>query len=149
MSQIERNLGVAASLWLMCVAVAAAEPGVNRNGTAYAVGGYDVVAYFADHAPLRGNAKHAATYRDATWLFASAEHRSRFEKSPQTYVPAFLGYCAYGVAHERLVPIDPNAWTIYHGKLYLNYSLAIRQTWSMDIPGELGLAEAYWAKLSH
>ncbi len=43
--------------------------------------------------------------------------------------------------------IDPDAWTIVDGKLYLNYSLGVREQWSQDIPGNVAKADVNWPKL--
>lgn len=132
---------------LLSVSQVAAQPPVNLNGTAYAVGGYDVVAYFTEGAAVRGSKDHAASYHGATWLFASAEHKTRFEKAPTTYLPAFLGYCAYAAAQQRLVRVDPEAFAIYKGKLYLNYSLDVRRKWLADADTFIERANRYFSTL--
>ena len=40
--------------------------------------------------------------------------------------------------------IDPAAWTIVDGKLYLNFSKRIRKKWARDIPGNIGKADRNW-----
>jgi YHS domain-containing protein len=132
---------------LLSVAQVAAQPPVNTNGTAHAVGGYDVVAYFTDGAAVHGSRDFAASYRGATWLFASADHKARFEKSPAAYLPAYLGYCAYGAAQQKLVRVDPEAFTIRKGKLYLNYSLDVRRKWLADPDGFIQRADQYFSTL--
>jgi hypothetical protein len=62
-------------------------------------------------------------------------------------VPAFGGYCAYGVAQGYLVKIDPQAWAIVDGRLYLNYDTGVRTTWLKDVPGYNAAARANWQKL--
>lgn len=47
---------------------------------------------------------------------------------------------AQGYAPE----IDPAAWSIVEGRLYLSYSLGIRDRWSKDIPGHIKQADANW-----
>lgn len=41
-------------------------------------------------------------------------------------------------------PIDPEAWTIVEGKLYLNYSRQIRAKWAKDIPGNIRKGDGNW-----
>jgi YHS domain-containing protein len=127
--------------------LARAEPPINTNHTAHALGGYDVVAYFTDGHPLPGKPEHVATHGGARWLFASAEHKALFEKAPGKYLPAYGGYCAYGVSRGYLVQVDPAAFSIRHGKLYLNKSLRIRATWLQDPDGYIAKADANWPKL--
>jgi hypothetical protein len=84
-----------------------------------------------------------------TWRFASAAHRDRFAADPAAFAPRFGGFCAFGVAQGYKVDIDPEAWQIVAGTLYLNYSRGVHRRWARDIPGHLALAEAKWPGLAH
>jgi YHS domain-containing protein len=119
------------SLVLVCALLVAVEAAaqVNTNGGDVAIGGYDPVAYFTDGRAVRGRAEHAAEHDGAVFHFASAEHRRMFVGSPARYLPQYGGYCAYAMAQGRLQRIDPDAFTVAGGKLYLNYSLDIRARW--------------------
>ena len=136
----------------LCAAAAAnarADPTpVNTNGGAFAIGGYDVVAYFADGRATRGDAAHESRYLGTVWLFASQVHKAMFEREPERYLPAYRGYCAYGVARGSLVKIDPQAFTIHRGRLYLNYSLEIRTRWLVDPDAYIRQADLNWPHLS-
>ena len=94
------------------------------------ISGYDPVAYFTDGRPVRGKAEFEHVWRKLRWRFASGEHRDLFVKDPQRYAPQYDGYCAMGVAAEAAAhkdTVDPEAWAIVDGKLYLvhnNYWLA-------------------------
>ena len=90
----------------------------------------------------------AAALLGARWLFASEEHRAGFEASPGRYAPAYGGYCAFAAADGRLAPIDPEAWSIEGGRLYLNYSMAIRTEWQADRARFIERADARWPELS-
>jgi YHS domain-containing protein len=126
---------------------ASAEPALNSNGTSYAIGGYDVVGYFSDQHATRGTKEHASQYGGATWLFATRAHKELFDKQPSKYVPAYRGYCAYGVSRGYLVKIEPEAFTVRDGTLYLNYSLDVRATWLKDPAGYIDKANHNWPKL--
>lgn len=136
------------TLAVLATRAAAAAPTINTNGTAYAIGGYDPVAYFEQSAAVRGKAEHSAQYAGATWLFADAAHRSAFQKDPAHYAPAYAGHCAYAAAQKRLVNIDPNAWSIVQGRLYLNYSLDIRRKWDSERERFIRAADAFWSTLT-
>ena len=43
--------------------------------------------------------------------------------------------------------IDPGAWRIVDGKLYLNLSRDVQANWERDIPGYIAQADANWPKL--
>jgi YHS domain-containing protein len=130
-------------LYLLSGAALAQQPDVfsDRNG---AIRGYDPVAYFTQRAPVKGAREFTHVWRGATWHFASAENRDRFAADPARYAPQYGGYCAYGVAHGYAPPIDPAAWSIVDGRLYLNFDLRTRARWEKDIPGFIRRADANW-----
>ena len=109
-----------------------------------AIGGYDPVAYFFQGKPVPGSSDYALEYQGATWKFSSPENKLAFEREPEKYAPQYGGYCAYAVAHGSTASIDPEAWTVVGGKLYLNNSKAIQNRWSQDIPGNIDKANANW-----
>jgi hypothetical protein len=85
---------------------------------------------------------------DATWRFANAANRDKFQADPEKYAPRYGGYCAYAVSFGSTADIDPEAWTIVEGKLYLNKSKSIRQSWSQDIPGYIERADKHWPRIA-
>jgi hypothetical protein len=84
---------------------------------------------------------------NSTWRFASAEDRDMFARDPEKYAPQYGGYYAYGVSQNHTAPIDPEAWTILDGKLYLNYSKSLKNTWSQQIPKYVEDANRNWPAL--
>jgi YHS domain-containing protein len=112
-----------------------------------AIRGYDPVAYFDQGKPVEGSAEHSLEWRGVTWHFASADHRQAFQENPGKYAPAYGGYCAYAVAKDQLASVDPTAWKIVDGQLYLNYSHDIQKTWEEDIDGYIAQAETNWPDL--
>jgi YHS domain-containing protein len=112
-----------------------------------AIRGYDPVAYHTENRPVPGNRAFAHDWQGATWLFASAGNRDLFAKDPERYAPQYGGYCAYGTSQGYKVSTQPEAFSIVGGKLYLNYSLPVQQTWNADRPGYIALADANWAGL--
>ncbi len=133
---------IAALLWLAGPA-AAGKPEVFSDGGA-AIRGYDPVAYFSDGKPVKGAAQFTHQWKGATWRFASAANRERFAATPEKYAPQYGGYCAYGVAQGYTVAIDPAAWSVVEGKLYLNYSTSVQAKWKEDVPGYIRKADANW-----
>ncbi|NGY05453.1 YHS domain-containing (seleno)protein [Solimonas terrae] len=126
----------------------AAEPINTTTFGNLAVDGYDVVAYQTDHRAVKGKSDFRTEWHDAKWQFASAEHLQAFRADPQRYAPQYGGYCAYAVADKRLVDIDPEAFTIVDGKLYLNYSRDIQKKWSADRANYIEKADRNWPALS-
>lgn len=120
---------------------------VNHDRSGVAIQGYDPVAYFTDSKPVKGDAKFSFSWHGANWIFASAEHRDMFAKNPDQYAPQYGGYCAYGVGQGHTVDIDPEAWKIIEGKLYLNYSKSVQKEFAKDPPGRIKLADQNWPGL--
>ena len=123
----------------------AIDPVFNENGTA--IRGYDPVAYFTQGKPVEGNAEHAIEFRGARWHFASAENRDLFAADPEKFAPQYGGYCAWAVANNYIASIDPHAWSIKDGKLYLNYSKFLRVRWSVDKAGNIAKGDTNWPSL--
>jgi YHS domain-containing protein len=112
-----------------------------------AIKGYDPVAYFTHGRPVKGDKQYTHDWNGATWYFATDEHRMRFKQEPDRYAPQYGGYCAWAVSQGDTADIDPEAWKIVDGKLYLNYSLKIQKKWEADIPGLVRKANENWPKL--
>lgn len=121
---------------------------VNTNGSGFAIQGYDPVAYFTEGEPVKGSDDFTATYDGATYRFASAANRDAFVADPEKYAPQYGGFCAYAVAHDATAPIDPQAFTVLNGKLYLNYSDHVRAQWRNDAADFISRADANWPGLS-
>lgn len=109
-----------------------------------AVDGFDAVAYFTVGAPVKGLKDYEFSYKGATWRFSSAENLEKFSANPDAYAPQYGGYCAWAVAQGRLARGAPQYWTIYSGKLYLNYNAKVQADWLTDIPGFIAKADANW-----
>jgi YHS domain-containing protein len=112
-----------------------------------AIRGFDPVAYFQQSAPVKGSPEFSYQWQGATWLFASAENRDHFQAHPERYAPQYGGYCAYAVSKGRTASIDPDAWKIVEGKLYLNYSKGVQKKWEQDVPGNIVKADRNWPDL--
>ena len=115
---------------------------VNSDGVA--INGYDPVAYFREGAPVEGLPEFTARWKRVTWQFSSAENRDLFMASPEDYAPQYGGYCAYAVSRGYIASTVPEAWTIFEGKLYLNFSLGVRDTWRRDMEANIAKADANW-----
>ena len=141
-----RLLPVCLAVLALFLVTSAAAAQANTNGGSDAIGGYDAVAYFTDHAAVRGSDAHVFTWHGARWLFASEAHRAAFAATPAHYAPAYDGYCAFAAAQGRRVRVDPQAFYVEGGTLFLNYSQAIRVQWLADRARFIREADAFWAR---
>ena len=117
---------------------------INKDGQGRAARGYDPVAYFMQGTPTPGTKEFEFPWNGALWQFSSAENLQLFKADPQKYAPQYGGYCAWAVAEGYTADIDPNAWTVFQGKLYLNYNLDIRKKWQKDMAHNIERADKNW-----
>ena len=109
-----------------------------------AIRGYDPVAYFTIGEPTRGSDRFTTSWQGATFKFVSAANLELFKADPADYAPQYGGYCAYAVSKGATAGTVADAWTIVDGKLYLNYSLGVRQRWRKDVPRHIKAAGRNW-----
>jgi hypothetical protein len=136
-------MGIASALVLMVAATPLALASFPQDA-AVGVGGYDLVAYHTQGAAMRGTGFHQAVHDGVTYLFTSEEHKEAFESTPETYLPAYGGYCAFGVVKNMKLPANPEVWKVVDGTLYLNVDSDIQKKWEQDIPGHIATANDIW-----
>ena len=130
---------------LLALPLFAIDPVFETDGVAIA--GYDAVAYFTDAKAVEGTKQHSFDWYGATWHFVSEANREAFAKDPKKYAPQYGGYCAFGVSRGYAVKVDPTAWKVTRGKLYLNYNHDVQAEWAKDIAGHIDKADANWPKV--
>ena len=110
------------------------------------IGGYDPVAYFTDGKPVPGASEFEYVWHDARWRFASAGHRDLFVGDPNRYAPQYDGYCAGGVSSDapHKDTVDPEAWAIVDGKLYLTHTTRSLGRWSQNPAEKIKTADGNW-----
>lgn len=150
-------LPVVAALAFGVVALGSTSPAFayDENSTAsinvdrgVALKGHDPVAYFTAGKPTPGVAKYAASYQGATYHFVSAANQQLFQSNPAKYAPQYGGFCAMGAAIGKKLDVDPAAFKVVDGKLYLNVNAEIFKKWSEDIPGHIRAADQNWPALA-
>jgi YHS domain-containing protein len=128
-----------------CAAAAESAPTIyTESSSGLAIRGTDPVAYFTKGKAVQGDSQYETKWQGATWRFASAENQKLFESDPDAYAPQYGGYCAKALSEGNVVSIDPEAWKIVDGKLYLNYSPEVQKQWLQDIEGNIELADSKW-----
>lgn len=141
------NLCASLLLWSALTASAALAKDVINTGYFgdVAIQGYDPVAYFTKGSAMLGKKKFSHEWLGAKWHFANLEHKKLFVETPHKYAPQYGGHCATGLAiHGKLTKdIDPEAWAIIDGKLYLNYSKETNQLLTDNVI-KLDKAEKNW-----
>lgn len=149
-----KNIAFLALLSLSSGVAVAGEQYIDGSG--YALGGYDPVAYWSlEQSPVGekqpeavpGKASITAEHNDATWAFSSEENKAAFLENPAKYSPQYDGHCAYGVGQGGKVPANPNLWRIIDDKLYVNINPAVVGFFEADLDGNLVAASEKWTEL--
>jgi len=123
-------------------------PSARSEEPKLSISGYDPVAYFTDGKPVQGKSEIEHLWHKLRWRFASSEHREMFAKDPDHYAPQYDGYCAMGVAETGGVAhkdtVDPEAWAIVDGKLYLTHMPQGMDDWRQNPAAFIKQADANW-----
>jgi len=114
-----------------------------------AIMGYDTVAYFTEGKAVKGSDKFTYDWLGTPWHFASKKHQDMFISEPEKYAPQFGGYCAPEVAitGTATINIDPEAFKIIDGKLYLVYDAMSAQFFKDNAEELLPKANENWPKV--
>lgn len=140
------------------LAVGGFERPENLSDGGLALDGYDPVSYF-DSGPVRGRPELTARHDGIRYRFANRANRERFLAAPESFVPRYGGWCAYGlgmdeaemgVAAERY-PVEPESYEIIEGELYLFYRSPLidgRELWRRDPDRFRRRAEETWRALN-
>lgn len=109
--------------------------------------GYDPVAFHAIGTAMRGNPAILLEYGGYKYLFSSEENKELFEKAPEKYLPAYGGYCAFGVSLGVLFPVEIDTWEIIDGRLVLQFSQEFKKKFEEDTNGNIKKADDNWRKI--
>ena len=122
---------------------------VNVDSQGVILKGCDVVAFFQQGKPVKGNPAIDSTYQGATYFFISSADKADFDKDPAKYAPQYGGFCSYGVANGVLVDTDgPDAFAVYKGKLYLCGNEGALKAFKSDISSNIEKADGNWRQLT-
>lgn len=109
-----------------------------------ALHGFDPVAYFDQHKPVKGTPDNSFTYQGITYEFASKAHLDTFQKSPDKFLPLYGGFCTTAVSEGVKADIDPHAFSIHDGKLSVFYSDGAKAVFDKNTSHVLKEAAQKW-----
>ena len=133
---------------LACAGLATiASAAIDYASSTVGVSGYDLVSYHTSKRPLPGNGHFVAVHDGVTYLFANEQNKATFERNPDKFLPAYGGYCAFGVSVGKKFMADPEVWRVVDGKLYLNLDERIQDQWLMDVAGRIKTADKNWGEI--
>jgi enamine deaminase RidA (YjgF/YER057c/UK114 family) len=111
------------------------------------ISGYDPVAYFTDGKAVQGKPEFEYLWHRLRWRFSSGEHRELFTRNPKQYAPQYDGYCAMGTSNDEEAhkdSVDPEAWAIVDGKLYLTHNRYWMEVWRKNAQEHVRQADRDW-----
>ena len=96
---------------------------LNLSKRGLALDGYDSVAYFPEGGGVakKGVEALAVTLRGVTYRFATEENRQTFLGDPERFEPDYGGWCAWAMAKNDKVEIDPKSFLVEDGRLLVFY----------------------------
>ena len=121
---------------------------VNVDSQGVILTGYDVIAYFKQGKPVKGDPAFESTYQGAIYLFASSVDKADFDKDPAKYAPQYGGFCAYGVTIGVLADIEGSDGFVYKDKLYVCGNKDSGASFITDLDSNIEKADTNWQKLS-
>ena len=147
-NQLHRILQIFVFLFLAHSSTAFALDEINATYFgSKAIEGYDAVAYFTQGRAIEGSEDFEFSWKGANWRFASTENLAAFRANPEGFAPQFGGYCSWAVSQNDTAKIDPTQFTVYEGKLYLNYSKEISDRWRSSKDEFITAANRFWPEL--
>jgi hypothetical protein len=144
-----RSLGALCAVPLALLSLSAlgedVAPAMN-DSPRLAIGGYDTVAYHTQGKAVPGKLEYQTVWHDARWQFSNQEDLDLFVKDPEKYAAQYDGHCAMGVAYENghKDTVDPEAFTIVNGKLYLNHTKYWTTEWRKNEATNISRADKNW-----
>jgi len=133
---------------------------VNVNRRGIGANGYDVVAYHIEEKARQGTPAISHDHEGVRYYFHNDENKSLFASDPEKYVPAFGGWCAFGVGmafgqfegwNPGKYQVDPESFKIVEGRLMLFYKteeIDALHEWNQAEDALLVSAEEHWKAMT-
>lgn len=122
--------------------------GIVSTGKPLAMRGFDAVSYFSDSLPRRGSAEHVIDHSGAAYYFATAANAETFCDNPARYIPAYGGFCTYGISLGKKFDGDPMIYRIINGRLYFSLNNKIAYYFNKSVERTIADADAIWPTIA-
>jgi YHS domain-containing protein len=138
---------ILAALFVFLSLPAFAADNVNVDEDGVILGGFDPVAYFTAGKPVEGKSRYAHNWNGAVYRFASAENLEAFKADPERYAPAYGGFCSYGVRVGKKLAVDPTAWEVVGGRLFVQLDRGTRTLWLEERDKNIAIGDRIWPSI--
>lgn len=102
--------------------------------------GYDPVAFHTEGKAVKGNPMVSAEYDGYKYLFATEANRDDFQQASEKYVPAYGGFCAFGITLGVYFPVEIDTWEMIDGRVMLQFNQDIKEKFAEDKAKNLAIA---------
>lgn len=112
--------------------------------------GYDPVAYFPEFGgePVEGDPDISLVYGGVTYYFSSEDNKMAFVDDPARFESTYGGWCAWGMANEAFIEIDPTIYTLNGNRLHFFISRGAKARFDKDLQKRESDADSYWEQES-
>lgn len=108
------------------------------------------MSYFGDNGPHKGDPECMAEYKGVNYSVTNEDVKAMFLANPEKFLPQFGGFCATGMSHGKLSPVD---WSNYKvtedGKLllFMKKPVDTKDLWEQDEVAAAESAATNWESL--
>ena len=95
-----------------------------------------------------GRARYLHLWNGVVWLFATPANRDAFAAEPERFAPRYGGFAALGIANGAFYAIDPYAFLIADGRLYLHANHHVKRLWPAGLSANIPRADARRPRLA-
>ena len=106
--------------------------------------GYCPVCYVAAGKAVQGSKEFKVEHDGETYYFVNADAKSAFEKSPEKFIPAYDGWCAFGISKGKKLEADPTQFSVVDGTIYLSSSAEVKKMFDADAKKVIMEADKKW-----
>jgi YHS domain-containing protein len=125
----------------------------NIDNSNIGLQGYSAVSYLDLGLAQIGSKNYKSEHEKVIYYFTSEAQKATFDKNPNTYLPQYRGYCAFGAYAGAKFRVDPNKFIVSNGQYFLylnNVELDAKQLWLAENNHHKlkEVADKNWKKLS-
>lgn len=121
-----------------------------NNQYAIVLNGYDPVSYFPEGGgvPIQGNPQITQMFGTRIYHFASEENRALFIANPLKFEPTYGSWCAYAMAQNSKIRINPLIFTVSGNRIHFFVSNAAKARFDGEVAGHESAADINWKAYS-
>ena len=94
-----------------------------------AIDGYDTVAYWTEEKAIEGNKKFSYEYKGLIGVLPLRKISICLKQIRKNTCQNTAVICAWAMSDDSLASVEGDAWTMFEGKLYLNYNQRVMKDW--------------------